>query len=522
MPVWGAPTTLRPPLPGNRDADIVIVGGGYTGLWTAYYLLDADPSLRVVLLEKEYAGFGASGRNGGWCSAIFPASLDHVAKASSPGSAVRLQKEMNATVGEVARVVRQEGIDCDFAHEGCVSLARNAAQLARVSASRDAAARFGLDDQWSVLTRDEAATLVDAHGVLGGTYTEHCALVHPGKLVRGLAVLIEQRGALIYESTAVQYIGSGFVDTPHGRVRAPIVVRATEGYTPALPGHRRSLVPLYSLVLATEPLDDHLRAELGLQHRIAFSDLRNLRIYAQPTADNRLVFGGRGAPYHFGSTVSESYNTHPRIHARIHKAMLGFFPALTDVAITHKWGGPLGVPRDWHPSVGFDPASGQAWAGQYVGDGVATSNLAARVLRNLILRTDDPINELPVVNHRSPAWEPEPLRWLGVNAGLLAAGLGDVEERLTRRPHASPDSSNTSPAPTDARPLGGQTAAAPGSRPDMAATQSSASPTFTSQPAPCLVVRPRTARPPRGSQCYGRRTPDTGSTAATVGASCIA
>jgi glycine/D-amino acid oxidase-like deaminating enzyme len=432
-PLWGAPAQQRPALPGDREADVVIVGAGYTGLWTAYYLLEADPSLRVIVLDKQCVGFGASGRNGGWCSAIFPISLAHVAKGTSRDSAIRLQHAMNATVDEVARVVREEGVDCDFAQEGFVSLARNQAQLSRVGASRDAAARFGLPEQWRVLSRDEASKLVDAENVLGGTFTEHCALVHPGKLVRGLAGLVEQRGATIYEGTAVERIGQGFVDTAFGRVRAEVVIRATEGYTPTLPGHRRSLVPLYSLVLATEPLDAALRADLGLEHRIAFNDMRNLRIYAQLTADNRLVFGGRGAPYHFRSAVSEAFNTHPRIHARIAQTMTGFFPALSDVRITHRWGGPLGVPRDWHPSVGFDPATGGAWAGPYVGDGVATSNLAARILRNLILRRDDSINDLPIVNHHSPRWEPEPLRWLGVNAGLAAAGLGDVEERLTHK-----------------------------------------------------------------------------------------
>lgn len=433
-PAWGSPETVRPALPGDRDADVVIVGAGYTGLWTAHYLLEADPTLRVVILDKASVGFGASGRNGGWCSAIFPISLGHVAKATSRTSAIRLQHAMNDTVSEVARVVRTEGIDCDLAHEGFVSLARNKAQLARVGAARSGAAAFGLPDQWKVLSRDESIKLVNAEGVLGGTFTEHCALVHPAKLVHGLAALVERQGGVIYEGSPVEHIGAGFVDTPQGRVRARFVVRATEGYTPTLPGHRRSLVPLYSLVLATEPLSVGQLSELGLGHRMGFNDLRHLRVYAQVTTEGRLVFGGRGAPYHFGSAVSPSFDTNTRVHAKIHQTLLHFFPALAGVRITHRWGGPLGVPRDWHPSVGLDRSTGQAWAGPYVGDGVATSNLAGRVLRNLILGYDEPINELPIVNHRSPQWEPEPFRWLGVNGGLLAAGLGDVEERITRRP----------------------------------------------------------------------------------------
>lgn len=434
-PVWDSGlVSRRPALPGDRDADVVIIGAGYSGLWTAYYLLTADPSLRVVVLEKEFVGFGASGRNGGWASAIFPVSLDRIAQTSSHTSAVRLQREMNATVGEIGRVVRAEGLDCDFTREGFLSLARSQAQLARVGAQQKAAARFGLPDQWHVVGADESAKLVGAQGVLGGTFTEHCAVVHPGKLVRGLAEVVERLGGTIHEGSPVEYIGRGFVDTPHGRVRAGVTVRATEAYTPTLRGHRRTLVPLYSLVLATERLPRERLVDLGLEHRIAFNDMRNLRIYAQVTADGRLVFGGRGAPYHFGSAVSGSFDQDERIHQRIRDTLLGFFPDLSDVPVTHAWGGPLGVARDWHPSVGLDRRSGVAWTGSYVGDGVTTSNLAGRILRNLILRRDEPINELPIVDHMSPRWEWEPFRWLGVNTGLLAARLGDVEERLTRRP----------------------------------------------------------------------------------------
>ncbi|MDL5156057.1 NAD(P)/FAD-dependent oxidoreductase [Actinomycetospora termitidis] len=434
IPVWGAPKRTRPQLPGDRDADVVIVGAGYTGLWAAYYLLEADPSLRVVVLEKHTVGFGASGRNGGWCSAIFPISLAHVAKNSSRRSAILLQEAMNDTVEEFVRVVRAEHIDADVAHEGFLALARTPAQLTRAQGQLDAAARLDLPDQWRVLGQDEAAKLVNADRVLGGAFTPHCATVHPGKLVRGLADVVERMGAVIHEGTEVQHIGPGYVDSPHGRVRAPRSIRATEGYTPTLPGHRRSLAPLYSLVLATEPLPESRLGELGLRHRLGFNDMRNLRIYAQTTEEGRIVFGGRGAPYHFGSKVSPAYDTNPRIHDKIHTTLLDFFPSLADVAITHRWGGPLGVPRDWHPSVGLDRATGHAWAGPYVGDGVATSNLAGRILRNLVLERDEPINDLPIVNHASPRWEPEPFRWLGVNAGLLAASAADREERLTQRP----------------------------------------------------------------------------------------
>ena len=396
--------------------------------------ITADPTLRVTILESEYVGFGASGRNGGWCSAIFPISLDRVTHYSNRQSAINLQQAMNDTVDEIGAVVRREAIDCDFAHEGFVSLARTPAQLSRVDGARAAAARYGFLDQWSTLGADEARKIVNATGVLGGTFTEHCALVHPGKLVRGLAALVEGLGVTIYEGTRVHAITAGQVETNRGRVRAAHIVRATEAFTPELPGQRRTLAPLYSLVLATEPLPIDIRDSLNLNHRVAFNDMRNLRIYAQATADGRVVFGGRGAPYHFGSKVSARFDTNSKIHQKIHHTLLDFFPTMAATQVTHRWGGPLGVPRDWHPSVGLDRRTGLAWAGPYVGDGVATSNLAGRVLRNLILERDEPVNQLPIVNHHSRKWEPEPLRWLGVNVGLQAAALGDLEERVTKKP----------------------------------------------------------------------------------------
>jgi glycine/D-amino acid oxidase-like deaminating enzyme len=425
----------RPALRGDATADVAVVGAGFTGLWAAYYLLQADPSLRVVLLEREYAGFGASGRNGGWLSAIFPVSLSRVEKLYSRRAALDLQAAMNATVTEVGQVAEREGIDCDFAHEGLVSLARNPAQLDRARAAVDAARQFGLHDQWRLLDADEARARVGASGVLGGLHTEHCAVLHPDKLVRGLAARVEQMGAVIYENTAATTIEPGRVRTEHGgRVEAPVVIRATEAFTAGFADSRRHVAPLYSLVVATAPVDKETLASLGLDRRTAFNDLRNLRVYAQPTRDGRILFGGRGAPYHFASRIDPSYDAHPGIHSRLVEALHDFFPVLRDVPVTHRWGGPLGVPRDWFPSVGFDSSRGIAWAGAYVGDGVATSNLAGRVLRNLILKTPDHLDELPLVNHRSPRWEAEPLRWLGVNAGLQAAATADCEERMTGRP----------------------------------------------------------------------------------------
>ncbi|CAM3773825.1 Gamma-glutamylputrescine oxidoreductase [Pseudomonas reidholzensis] len=433
-PLWFEPGQLRERLDGAVQADVVIIGAGYTGLWTAYYLLKSDPSLRVVLLEKHQVGFGASGRNGGWASAIFPISLSRVAEMYSHQAALNLQAAMNQTVDEIGRVLALEHVDADFAKQGFLSLARSAPQLDRVKAAVEASKRFGLPDQWQALEGAQARDRLGAEGALGALYTEHCALIHPGKLVRGLAQLVERMGAKIYEHSEVTAHTPGHVQTAQGAVRAEYTVRATEAFTSQQPGYSRFVIPLYSLVLATEPLPRDLLAKLNLDHRLAFNDMRHLRVYGQVTAEGRLVFGGRGAPYQWGSRISEQSDLMDSTHQKIHETLLEFFPALADAQITHRWGGALGVSRDWCPTVSMDRKTRFAWAGNYVGDGVATSNLAGRVLRNLILEQDEDINALPFVNHHSPNWEPEPLRWLGVNGGLAAASLSDMEERITKRP----------------------------------------------------------------------------------------
>ncbi len=428
------PPAERPALAGNRDADVVIVGAGYTGLWTAYYLAKADPELRIVVLEARTAGFGASGRNGGWCSALFPVSTRRL--ASLPGSnreaAIELHRAMQATVNEIGLVTAAEGIDCDYHKGGTIVLARTAVQLARAHAEVAAAHDWGPGDL-RFLTPAEVARQVRATKVLGATFTPHCAALHPGKLVRGLAAVVERLGVTIHENTPVQSIVPGRAITPYGVLRADVVVRATEGFTPGLNGQPRTVAPVYSLMVATEPLDDATWDRIGLADRQTFSDHRHLIIYGQRTADGRLAFGGRGAPYHFGSRIKASYDEAPRVFATLRATLRDLFDGLDDVAFTHAWGGPLGVPRDWCASVGLDRGSGLAWAGGYVGDGVSTTNLAGRTLTDLILGRDTSLVQLPWVGHRSRRWEAEPVRWLGINAGLRAMTIADTEERLTGR-----------------------------------------------------------------------------------------
>jgi glycine/D-amino acid oxidase-like deaminating enzyme len=429
------PVTLRAPLAGDIDVDVAVVGGGLTGLWTAYYLAEADPGLRIAVIEREVVGFGASGRNGGWCSALFAVSEPRLDKVAGSGAGAAMRRAMERTVEEVGRVVGAERIECDFAPGGTVVLARTVVQLQRTRDEVEGARELGIDEgSLRFLSAAEASAMVGATAVLGGTYTPHCAAVDPARLVRGVARAVERRGVTIYEQTAARAIRTGAVETARGTVKAPIVVRATEGYTRTLRGEERTLVPVYSLMIATEPLPDAFWAEAGLARRETFADHRHLIIYGQRTADGRMAFGGRGAPYHFGSAIRAEFDRDGDVHESLRVALVELFPALADANITHRWGGPLGIARDWFPSVGLDRVTGQAWAGGYVGDGVSTTNLAGRTLRDLIMARETELTGLAWVGHRSKPWEPEPLRYLGINAGLLLAGSADRAEDRTGRP----------------------------------------------------------------------------------------
>jgi glycine/D-amino acid oxidase-like deaminating enzyme len=426
----------RPALPGDMQADVAIVGAGCTGLWTAYYLAAAQPDARIVVLEAEHAGFGASGRNGGWCSAILPVSLDTLAAAHGRDAAIRMQRAMHGTVVEVGRVVDAEGIDCHFRRGGTLGMARTTPQVTtlRAEIARFAAYGFGdADHRW--LDATEAAERCRASRLRGAHYTPHCAAVHPARLAHGLARVVAGRGVAIYERTRVVRIEPRRAITDRGVVRADVVVRATEAYTARLPGAHRELLPLYSLMIATEPLDTAVWDEIGLAERPTFNDDRRLVIYGQRTADGRLAFGGRGAPYHFGSTIRTSYDRVERVRRHLAATLHDLFPQLPPSArITHHWGGPLGVPRDFHPSVRLDRATGLATAGGYVGDGVAATNLAGRTLADLIRGEVSELTELPWVDHRSRRWEPEPVRWIGANVVRVAAARADQIEQRTDRP----------------------------------------------------------------------------------------
>jgi len=430
-----AELTPRPSLSGPTDVDVAIVGAGFTGLWTAYYLKKADPQLRVAVLEREIAGFGASGRNGGWCHTTFPGSRSAAEKTHGRQAVIDQQRALHATVYEIARVVDEEGIDARFRLGGQLDIATTPVQLLRLREAVEYEREWGFgEDDYVMLGAADMRERIKVAGCLGAGFTPHGAAVDPARLARGLADAVERLGVPVYERTPVTCIEPHVATTDVGDVRADVVVRATEAFTPELPGYERAVVPIYSLMIGTEPLPDAFWDEVGWSGHEVFGDFRFLIFYAMHTEDGRIAIGGRGAPYHFGSRLSETFERVPQVQDHLRALVGELFPAIGDANVTHHWGGAIAAARDWYASVGLDRATGMAWAGAYVGDGVSTTNLAGRTLRDLILGQQTELTSLPWVGHRSKTWEPEPLRWLGVNAALLAMSSADSAEARTGRP----------------------------------------------------------------------------------------
>jgi glycine/D-amino acid oxidase-like deaminating enzyme len=348
---------------------------------------------------------------------------------------------MYESIDGLLAALNEEGIDADQVKAGTVTVARSTVQLERARRDVEALeALLGHGDALHLLSAGEAQAHCAATSVVGGTFTPHCATVHPVKLVQGLSRAVERRGAVIVEGTRVESLHPAtttkrpLVRTLQGTVTADVIVRATEAWTSQFELTRRAILPIYSLMIATAPLDEATWTAIGLDRRPTFTDGRHLIIYGQRTADGRIAFGGRGAPYHFGSAIRPAFDTDSSIAEALTTALRELFPVLAMTEITHAWGGPLGVARDWSTSVTYDRTQGMASAGGYVGDGVTTSYLAGCTLADLITGEDSDRTTLPFVGHVSPTWEREPLRWIGVNAGLIAAKIGDRSESLTKRP----------------------------------------------------------------------------------------
>ncbi|WP_017573454.1 NAD(P)/FAD-dependent oxidoreductase [Nocardiopsis halotolerans] len=434
----------RAALPGTTDYDVCVVGAGYTGLWTAYYLKKEQPDLRVAVVEREFAGYGASGRNGGWLSAEFAGSRERYAQSHGKAATVALQRAMMDTVTEVAAVAEAEGIDADIVRGGMRLVATNAAQSERLTEDIEYLQEWGYWPDDIHLVDGEREPRLSVSGTVASAYSPHAARVQPAKLVTGLARAVEDLGVAVFEGTTVEEIrprdgaARPAVVTDHGTVHADHVVRATEGFTSTLRGQRREWRPMNSSMIVTEPVPAELWEKIGWEGREVLGDTAHSYVYAQRTADDRIAIGGRGVPHRFGVSEDGDGTTQPQVIAELWRAMTRMFPDVADVPVEHAWSGVLGVSRDWCPTVHLDTDTGLAWAGGYAGSGVAASNLAGRTLRDLILRRGTDLTRLPWVGHHVRGWEPEPLRRVGTQVVQgLYRGADRRESRTEDRAHTS-------------------------------------------------------------------------------------
>jgi len=431
----GVPAAAREPLREPLEVDVAIVGAGYTGLWSAYYLKRARPQLQIAVLEREVAGYGASGRNGGWVSGFFAGAPRRYEQGAGRGALAALQREMFASVDQVGSFLREHDVQADYLKSGQLGVAIGSAQAARQRDLVAAARARGLgEEDLRLLSQVELGERVRVRGARTATFTPHVARVHPAKLLRGLAGTVESLGVPIYEHTPVSSIAPGCAMTPAGAVRARWVLRATEGYTASLRGERRALAPINSSMIVTEPLAAEAWSQIGWSGQELMADEAHVYAYLQRTADGRIAIGGRGVPYRFGSRTGGDGETAARTVRALHDKLGTMFGAAGELRLSHAWSGVLGVARDWCVSVGADRARGLAWAGGYVGEGVAASNLAGRTVRDLLIGEDSELTRMPWVGRMARSWEPEPLRWAGIRGAYTLYRLADRAERRSGRP----------------------------------------------------------------------------------------
>lgn len=413
----GGPSWDHRQLESDQRADIVIVGAGYTGLWTAYELLVAQPDLDVVLLDAHTAGYGASGRNGGWMSGLLDGPREEWARRCSPQAVVALQRALNATVDHIAEVCTIEQIDCDLRKDGALLVATSSPQERRLDELHASELAWGaLDDDWLQLTATDIEQRIRISGATAALFNPNCARIQPAKLVRGLVEAVIAKGARLYEHSAVTEIDGHRAVTNRGTITAKWIVRATEGFTASLPGYGRRLLPMNSAMIITDVVPDSIWEQIGWTGAETFHDLCHRHSYLQRTADNRIAIGGRGRPYRYASKHDRDGAVDAPTVGELRTRLIELFPSLRDVPIQRGWCGVLGVARDWSTSIAVDHDTGHCFAGGYAGDGVTAANLAARTLRDLIVGIPSELTELPWVGHANPLWEPEPLRWLGVQS----------------------------------------------------------------------------------------------------------
>jgi glycine/D-amino acid oxidase-like deaminating enzyme len=421
----------RPPLAGDVRADVVVIGGGFTGLWTALHLTGREPSLEVVVLEASEVGYGASGRNGGFVDPSLTHGI-HNGLAHYPGEIEDLVRLGAENYAELVAFVAANGIDCHLDSVGSIDVATAPWQVADLEEGMAAYERAG--ERVVLLDREQVRKEVDSPTYLAGLHRpDGGGLVDPGALVRGLASVAAARGVTIHEGSPVTSIdahGTGVVvGTARGRVTADRAVLATNAYShQVLPRTRRWFVPVYDYVLLTAPLTDEQLARIGWEGRQGLSDAANQFHYYRLTPDRRILWGGYDAIYRFGSPVGPAQDHRRATYDLLATHFRTTFPQLDDVPFERWWGGAIATTSRFTVTFGDELDGRVVWALGYTGLGVATTRFAGRVLTDRLLDPTSPLLELELVRSKPFPFPPEPLRWVGVELTRRAIARADRRE----------------------------------------------------------------------------------------------
>ena len=427
----------NPPLDGSARVDVAVVGGGFCGLSTAFELKRAEPSLRVAVLEDQVVGYGASGRNAGFAMTLMGLTLSLTALRFGKERAKQAHDFGHRAVEHVGEMVDSHGIECGYEKPGLITVALNEAQTKRLQDDIELAERIGIKGlQW--LKRDELAGEVSSPTYLGARFEEQCALINPAQYVRGLKAIAEGAGVEVYERTPVTGLhlrGRPRLETGRGLVEADKVVLATNAFSARIPGLKSKQFPAFTYIILTEPLEDERLAQIGWQNRQGIEDGRNLIHYYRLTPDNRILFGGSDARYYYGGPLDRDQNAD--IFRRLKKDLAATFPGLKGVRIDYRWGGPVSVPMDLFPAMGYVGGDKRAaYALGCVGHGVAMMNMAGQVLRDLVLERQTELTDLFFVNRRIIPLPPEPIRFAmaeSIRGALRAQDAWDARKAAVQR-----------------------------------------------------------------------------------------
>jgi glycine/D-amino acid oxidase-like deaminating enzyme len=433
---WRETESVEPGPPLDRDVrcDVCIVGGGYTGLWAAHFLKQAEPGLDIHIVEAEYAGAGASGHNDGFVTPTIGHSLHVIVNRFGPEAAKAAYVAVGRSIMELRRFCDRQGIDAELEPNGFYLVATSAAQRRRLEGDVALAARMGVS--YEVLGASEVQERIGTAEIIAGLKTPG-ALINPHRLARGLARAVRAAGVEIHERTralAVERSADGHVvSTSGGRVVADRLVLATNAYQHQWASFRSRVKPVWSYAMVSEPLDERRLSQVHWPGREGFVEARNFILFGRLTAQNRLLVGGGPAPYFYGRDMAAHRTGADVAVPVLREAVARYFPAWRDLRFSHAYGGCIAVTRDLVPHVG-EGADGTVHAYGYCGNGIAMTHTAAKAVRDLVLRRETDYSRLLFVDGREPRFPPEPLAYAGVRGASALLGWQDRHpERLRRQ-----------------------------------------------------------------------------------------